>query len=107
MIQEATGQDLDDYLRDNVCRPLGMSSTTFYPFSSEQSPDLMPLRWHSSSGEPDWAELTNQQDGLKLPRTREEIEYPVAGGGIYTRPADYHKLLRHLLHHYLAATPSP
>ncbi|GAA5856540.1 hypothetical protein JCM8547_005855 [Rhodosporidiobolus lusitaniae] len=112
VIQEATGLDLDDYFKQNIFEPLGMSSTTFYPFSPEERKHLIPLRWRNpdekvAAGEPEWVELTDQQDILKLPRTRDGIEYPVGGGGIYTRPADYHKLLRHLLHHRLAGTPSP
>jgi methyl acetate hydrolase len=36
--------------------------------------------------------------------SKEEIEYPVAGGGIYSRPADYVAILQNLLAHYLSLT---
>lgn len=35
---------------------------------------------------------------------REEIEYPVSGGGIYSRTSDYILLLQNLLAHYLSLT---
>ncbi|GAA6032113.1 hypothetical protein JCM8097_007079 [Rhodosporidiobolus ruineniae] len=108
LIQEATGKDLDDVFREQIFDPLGMKSTTFYPFSPDQRKDLMPLRWHNQPGtaEKEWVELTDQQPILTLPRSREEIEYPVAGGGIYTAPADYHRLLRHILKAYTTSSAS-
>ncbi|GAA5894055.1 hypothetical protein JCM6882_007973 [Rhodosporidiobolus microsporus] len=113
VIQSVTGLDLDDYFRANIFAPLGMEKTGFYPFDSpELAKDLMPLRWHNSAemrkekGEGEWVELQGQQDILKLPRDRSKIEYPVAGGGIYSRPSEYHSLLRHLLHSYLHSSGS-
>jgi hypothetical protein len=41
---------------------------------------------------------------ILTPASREEIEYPVAGGGVYSRPADYVTLLRNLLSHYMSLT---
>ena len=34
--------------------------------------------------------------------SREEIEYPAGGGGVYSRTCDYVLLLQHLLRHYLS-----
>ncbi|GAA6011697.1 hypothetical protein JCM10207_004214 [Rhodosporidiobolus poonsookiae] len=111
VIQEATGKDLDDVFQAQIFTPLGMKSTTFYPFSPEKKPHLMPLRWHNSpedvkAGAKEWVELTDQQPILTLPRSREEIEYPVGGGGIYSAPRDYHTLLRHILRHFTAGSGS-
>ncbi|GAA5885109.1 hypothetical protein JCM6882_007231 [Rhodosporidiobolus microsporus] len=108
LIQEATGADLDAVFRSQIFDPLGMTTTTFYPFSEEQRKHLLPLRWmeKKEDGRMEWQELKEQCNLLKLPRTREEIEYPVAGGGLYTAPRDYLTLLRHLLSHYHASTGS-
>ncbi|GAA5875282.1 hypothetical protein JCM8547_006888 [Rhodosporidiobolus lusitaniae] len=108
LIQEATGKDFNDVLRSQIFDPLGMKSTTFYPFSPAQREKLLPIRWleRKEDGSFEFEKLVSQCDLLKLPRTREDIEYPLGGGGIYTQPADYLKLLQHLLSHRLSATPS-
>ncbi|GAA5829089.1 hypothetical protein JCM11251_004121 [Rhodosporidiobolus azoricus] len=108
LIQEATGADLDAVFRSQIFNPLGMSTTTFYPFSEEQRKHLLPLRYMNRNEDrlPRWEELTDQLNLLKLPRTREEIEYPVAGGGLYTAPRDYATLLRHLLSCHLSSSGS-
>jgi CubicO group peptidase (beta-lactamase class C family) len=38
--------------------------------------------------------------------SREEIEYPAGGGGIYSKTSDYALLLQHLLRHYLSLSDS-
>ncbi|GAA6034974.1 hypothetical protein JCM8097_002121 [Rhodosporidiobolus ruineniae] len=108
LIQEATGSDLDAVFRSQIFDPLGMQSTTFYPFGEKQLPRLLPVRWlqRNEDGTTRWEKLERQCDLLNLPRTREEIEYPVAGGGIYTAPTDYLTLLRHLLSHHLSSSAS-
>ncbi|GJN88051.1 hypothetical protein Rhopal_001007-T1 [Rhodotorula paludigena] len=108
LIQEATGLDLDEVLRRQIFAPLNMESTTFYPFAGDKLDRLFPLRWlqRNSDGSTEWQPFEDQLDLLKLPRTREEIDYPVGGGGIYTAPRDYGTLLRHLLKCHLASSPS-
>ncbi|BGP37416.1 hypothetical protein JCM10449v2_001322 [Rhodotorula kratochvilovae] len=108
LIQEATGQDLDVMMREQIFDPLGMESTGFYPFTGEKLERLFPLRYmhRKEDGTVEWQEFKDQFDLLKLPRTRQEIEYPVGGGGIYTAPRDYATLLRHLLSCHLASSPS-
>ncbi|KAM0793546.1 hypothetical protein ACM66B_000983 [Microbotryomycetes sp. NB124-2] len=115
LLQEATGQDLDDILRKQIFEPLGMSNSGFYPFdNTDQASRLMPLRFlgeESITGEklatPSLEVLTDQLPLLTLPRSRAEIEYPVGGGGIYSNTVDYLKLLHHLLLHYLQVPTTP
>ncbi|GAA6006122.1 hypothetical protein JCM10207_000530 [Rhodosporidiobolus poonsookiae] len=108
LIQEATGKDLDQVFREQIFDPLGMKSTTFYPFSDEQRKHLFSLRWleRKETGEIEWQEFGKQLDLLKLPRDRSKMDYPVAGGGIYTAPHDYLTLLRHLLSCRLSSSGS-
>jgi hypothetical protein len=92
------------------------ADTTFYPFGAELKDRLVPLRFNRDGG---YEVLTDQLPLLTLPRKyvplhlpenvsagrkliprTEDIEYPVAGGGIYSNSKDYIKLLSHLLSHY-------
>ena len=40
------------------------------------------------------------------PRSKEEIEYPVGGGGIYSHTGDYARILQYILAHYLSLSDS-
>ncbi len=135
ILPSIVGMSTEDYLQANVLMPLGMLSTTFYPFGPDFDDRLMPLRYgqvkpvspddHQDrlvAGEKfEWQELNGQMDLLTLPRKwvlpcwlkissfspvltlpgcrREHIEYPVAGGGIYSKTSDYVLLLQYLLSH--------
>ncbi|KAL7413945.1 beta-lactamase/transpeptidase-like protein [Mrakia frigida] len=85
---------------ENLFEPLGITDTTFYPHRTPEFKErVMPLRfWDEEKSE--FQLLTNQFDGLKLPRETEDIEYPVAGGGIYTSPSSYASILQSLLRDY-------
>jgi CubicO group peptidase (beta-lactamase class C family) len=39
------GTGTEEFLQENVLKPLGMNSTTYYPFSDEFKDRLMPLRF--------------------------------------------------------------
>ncbi|KAK4052897.1 hypothetical protein OIO90_004173 [Microbotryomycetes sp. JL221] len=115
LLQEATGKDLDDILREQIFAPLGMNNSGFYPFDKpEQAARLMPLRFLREYASQDGSkstttneELVDQLPLLTLPRKRSDIEYPVGGGGIYSTTTDYLKLLDHLLVHYLRLPTTP
>jgi CubicO group peptidase (beta-lactamase class C family) len=76
------GQSVEDYLQENVLQPLGMNSTTYYPFGASFDDRLMPLRYARSTetdprgregrlipGEDlKWEVLNGQLDLLTLPR---------------------------------------
>lgn len=96
-----SGESYESYLQKNLCGPLSMKSTTFYPFSpSPLASRIPPLRWFTEDGTPQVFE--DQQDLLKLPRENKEIEYPAGGGGIYSTAEDYCKFLQHCLQLHLA-----
>lgn len=76
------GKSTEEYLQDNVLRPLGMNSTTFYPFGPDFDDRLLPLRYAQVSEvdptsresrlapttEFKWEVLNGQLDLLTLPR---------------------------------------
>ncbi|GFZ50619.1 hypothetical protein JCM24511_08377 [Saitozyma sp. JCM 24511] len=120
MFPQLGGEDYEEYMQKNLCQPLGMKGTTFYPFGPEWDDRLMPLRFGAGAvadpskigegiqgdGKITWEKLDNQLPLLTLPRSREEIEYPAGGGGIYSKTSDYALLLQHLLRHYLSLSDS-
>lgn len=56
--------------RSQIFDPLGMKSTTFYPFGDTHKDKVLPLRWleHKSDGSTEWQKLEGQCDLLDLPR---------------------------------------
>ncbi|BEJ13888.1 hypothetical protein CspHIS471_0310620 [Cutaneotrichosporon sp. HIS471] len=93
------GMSTEEYFQTHLLRPLGMANTSFYPYHPEWTNRLLPLRFRSETG---YEELKDQLPLLTLPRKRQDIEYPVAGGGIYSSSSDYIKVLHHLLQHRLS-----
>lgn len=45
ILPEIVGMGTEEYLQQNVLKPLGMNSTTYYPFTEEFKDKLMPLRF--------------------------------------------------------------
>ncbi|KAI1210698.1 beta-lactamase family protein [Annulohypoxylon truncatum] len=91
LVEKLTGQSLEEYMKQNIWEPLGMTSTTFSP---REHPDIqarqVPMSFRNSdkgvvveTGEQGWFEK-----GLKE---------PFGGQGIYTTMPDYMKLLHSLL----------
>lgn len=97
-LEKITGQALDEYIQQHICKPLGMKDTTFWPekLPHTQTKDRkvkFSLR-HPKTGrlEPtDWS----------LP---EKHEMESGGGGLYTTAADYAAVLRGLLQGRLLKT---
>ncbi|TXT15978.1 hypothetical protein VHUM_00481 [Vanrija humicola] len=101
ILPSLVGVSTEDYFQEHILRPLGMADTTFFPFGDDVAHPLVPLRFGGDNG---YEVLADQLPLLTLPRKTEDIEYPVAGGGIYSTSADYIKLLSHLLAHYASLT---
>jgi len=83
------GQSLDAYMQEHICKPLGMSSTTFRP---SEIPGFSARL----------ADMTNRgSDGTLSTISVEALRGPVGddegGGGLYSSPADYIKFLTALL----------
>jgi CubicO group peptidase (beta-lactamase class C family) len=74
MFPTVVGEEYETYLQREVCGPLGMKETTFFPFSAEWKDRLLPVRWgdETESGAFEWKELATVKgllaEGLCLPR---------------------------------------
>jgi hypothetical protein len=82
MFPQLGGEDYEEYMQKNLCQPLGMKGTTFYPFGPEWDDRLMPLRFGAGAvadpskigegiqgdGKITWEKLDNQLPLLTLPR---------------------------------------
>jgi CubicO group peptidase (beta-lactamase class C family) len=78
MVEAASGQKLDAYLRDNVLRPLGMTDTSF-DLSASQRARLSRVHARDEKGA-----LAPIEFGLP-----EEPEFFMGGGGLYGTAGDY------------------
>ena len=45
MLPTIVGTGTEEYMQENVLKPLGMNSTTYYPFTQEFKDKLMPIRF--------------------------------------------------------------
>jgi CubicO group peptidase (beta-lactamase class C family) len=72
MLPEIVGKSTEEFLQDEILKPLGMSETTYYPFASEdKAKHLMPLRYGKDAekgGDIQWEVLDQQLPLLTLPR---------------------------------------
>lgn len=86
LVEEASGERLDVYMREHIFDPLGMKDTGFRP-SDEQRGRQAAI---------------HQREGQALvPQPFEELitpEFFAGGGGLYSTAADYIAFLRMLLH---------
>src|SRR5262245_48067314 len=78
MVEAASGQRLDRYLRDNILGPLGMDDTSF-KLSSSQRARLASVHQREGGGA-----LAPIEFGLP-----EEPEFHMGGGGLYGTARDY------------------
>jgi CubicO group peptidase (beta-lactamase class C family) len=86
MVEAASGQRLDRYLRDNVLGPLGMDDTSF-KLSPSQRARLATVHQRDGAGA-----LAPIEFGLP-----EEPEFHMGGGGLYGTARDYLAFARMLM----------
>ena len=89
LIEHLSGQKLEVYLRENISKPLGLTTLTFYP---QQHPDL--LQTH--------ADMTNRAPSGQLEHSEEtywhtDPEDAFGGMAIFASAADYFAIMRSLL----------
>jgi CubicO group peptidase (beta-lactamase class C family) len=87
MVEAASGQQLDSYLRDNVFRPLGMNDTSF-ALSSSQKSRLSRVHQRDETGA-----LAPIEFGMP-----ENPEFFMGGGGLYGTASDYLAFTQMILH---------
>ena len=87
MVEAASGQRLDDYLRQNVLGPLGMKDTSFKLSPAQRS------RLATVHQRDDKSALAPIEFGLP-----EEPEFHMGGGGLYGTAADYLAFTQMIMH---------
>jgi CubicO group peptidase (beta-lactamase class C family) len=88
VIEVASGQSYEDFLRKRVFEPLGMNDTMFYP-SSEQL-ERAAVTYNKKDGKLIAAPNTL----IDLPKP---VRYPIPAGGLYSTGADLAKLYQMML----------
>ncbi len=89
VVEKLSGLNLEDYFRKNVTGPLGMDRT-WYNLPEELHDDIVSF---GNRGDEGTGELREYPD--RIPKEKVEIYY--GGGGLFTSPSDYSKLLSCLL----------
>ena len=78
MAEQATGRDFESLLQGNLCKPLGMTSTTYFPIGE---------RFDQIAG--------GGQSILTPPHSLgERLKLPLIGGSLYTNATDLEKFAR-------------
>jgi CubicO group peptidase (beta-lactamase class C family) len=86
IVEEASGERLDAYMRDHIFAPLGMKDTGFKPDEAQRARQ---------------ATIHQREGGSLVPQPFEELttpEFLAGGGGLYSTAADYITFLQMLLH---------
>ncbi|HLY46402.1 MAG TPA: serine hydrolase domain-containing protein [Stellaceae bacterium] len=87
LVEAASGQALDAYLRDHIFAPLGIPDTGFAPTSDQRARQASVHQ--------------RQADGSLVPQPLEALgprEFLAGGGGLYSTAGDYLRFLQMLLH---------
>jgi CubicO group peptidase (beta-lactamase class C family) len=92
IVEAVSGQRLEEYFRDNIFKPIGMTETSFI-ISPEQRRKLVPVHGRDDRG--GWKTLPFE--------VSQEPEFYMGGAGLYGAVGDYTKFLQMLLNRGRAA----
>ena len=87
IIETVAGQPLDDYVREQICAPLGMADTVF-ALSAEQAARLARVHQRKADG---------SLEPIALDMAPPKPEFWAGGGGLYSTARDYLSFLRMVL----------
>ena len=90
LVERITGQTLEDFMRANICRPLGIQDLTFWP---EQDPDMKGRMASMTVRDEESGKVIHDQEGVKVPGGKDCF----GGHGASASMPDYFKILRSLL----------
>jgi CubicO group peptidase (beta-lactamase class C family) len=88
IVERVTGKTLDEYMRENIWKPLSMSDVTFWP---NTRPELKDRMADISFLSPDGKAVDSQ--GFDVNYATEEC---LGGGGCFGSPEDYFKFIQAL-----------
>jgi len=81
VVEAVSGRPLDEYLRDTVCGPLGMTETTFHP-----EREVVPVHVRKDG---EWQARPAEAPG--------DPDWHAGGHGLYSTPRDYARFAQALL----------
>ncbi|KAF3798761.1 Acyltransferase LovD [Colletotrichum gloeosporioides] len=90
LVERATGMDLESYMQQNICAPLGITDITF---KLHQRPDLLARRADLTKRSPEDGKL-HYDDTIFFRKFPEEC---YAGSGMFASPAAFMTLMHSLL----------
>jgi CubicO group peptidase (beta-lactamase class C family) len=90
----ATGRNLEEYMTENIWKPLGMTSTTFNV--SDHRPDLLSRLAAMTVRDDEGNLSTLNQDAFTVTYGAQRVKYG-GGGGCFSTANDYIKFLSSLL----------
>ncbi|KAF8892981.1 beta-lactamase/transpeptidase-like protein [Infundibulicybe gibba] len=102
IVERITGQTLEQYFQENIFKPLGMSSTSFY-LTKDLKDRLMPLYFR----EPDGKLVKNTNQTPVLDPDPSKVHVHLGGIGLHSSERDYLKLLQHLLQIHAGRAVNP
>ncbi|KAF8801687.1 beta-lactamase [Phlegmacium glaucopus] len=105
IVEKITGQTLEEYCHENIFKPLGMTSTSFYLTPELKAKGINLAFPVNGKLEP----LVNQVKLIEQDPSR--VKLHLGGTGLYSSMKDYLTLLRHLLQikgkeEFFASSPS-
>ncbi|PPQ68606.1 hypothetical protein CVT24_005424 [Panaeolus cyanescens] len=103
IVEKISGKSLEHFLQENIFRPLGLTTMSFY-LTPELESRLLPLTYRRDDGKMEhWANQTPliERDPTKVSKLH------LAGAGIYSSLRDYLSLLRHLLQIHAGTAENP
>jgi CubicO group peptidase (beta-lactamase class C family) len=92
IVEVASGQPFEEFLRQQLFEPLGMGDTTFY-LSEDQLPRLAASYRRTDAGTLERAEIGFLQGRSPAARDR----YPAGNGGLFSTAPDYLRFCRMIL----------
>lgn len=90
LVERITGQTLEQFMRTNIWRPLGIEDVTFWP---EHHPDMKSRMAHMTVRDEESGKVVHDLDGTGLPAGKDCF----GGHGAFASMPDYFKILRSLL----------
>ena len=89
LLERVTGQTLEDYMKKNICEPLGIKSLTFFPYENPELKDKVPALTVRT---PEGKLILNQDPFINTGSTD-----AFGGHGAYATMSDYLKVQHSIL----------
>lgn len=90
LVERITGQTLEEYMKANIWRPLGIKDITFWP---EKNPNMKSRMASMTIRDEETEKVIHDPEGAKMPGSKDCF----GGHGAFASMPDYFKILQSLL----------